>query len=157
MRALMGWAGIVALSWWLAERRIEICDDSASCVIRATAARDNALIWGLIIALVGAVLFSLLCSRQGAPGSTWKAHGQAYLLPLGRAAPRFRQAIRRRPRFWIGAAIALLVAAVGLWTLIRSDEAGQAENVMNVDDTMMIEKGPSGVFDDLVPEDAAGR
>lgn len=47
-----GWASIVALAWWLADRRIAICyhaDDG--CILRATASRDAVLTSGLTIGL----------------------------------------------------------------------------------------------------------
>lgn len=71
---LVGWAGIVALAWWLAQMRIEICDKAsataeASCAVRATAARDHVLTSGLTVALIGAVVaafaWSVIRSRNG--------------------------------------------------------------------------------------------
>lgn len=66
-----GWAGIVWLSWSLADRRIAICGgwmeaSDVACRIRATAARDAILINGLTVGLVAGLaiaIFAGICGR----------------------------------------------------------------------------------------------
>lgn len=55
---LIGWTAIVALAWWLADRRIGACryDSGGACELRATAARDIVLTGGLTVALVALLL-----------------------------------------------------------------------------------------------------
>lgn len=75
------WAAIVALAWWLADARIEICGDhDMPCVLRATATRDNVLLWGGSIALALFVLLALAGQvRIGRLNLRW--------LTLGAASP----------------------------------------------------------------------
>lgn len=56
--ALPGWAGIVWLAHLLADRRVTYCQNhSASCnVVENMATRDNVLIWGAAIALLGLIV-----------------------------------------------------------------------------------------------------
>lgn len=59
------WGGIVALAWWLADRRVAWCSDSYGQVqncktISALATRDNVLIWGASIPLALFVVALLL-------------------------------------------------------------------------------------------------
>lgn len=71
------WAAILALSWWLADRRISICDRHSAtstaalrCELSATAARDAILIDGLMLALIVAVMAAfawLLFGSHSAP------------------------------------------------------------------------------------------
>ncbi|HET6940576.1 MAG TPA: hypothetical protein VFH89_00290 [Sphingomicrobium sp.] len=62
--ATSGWAGIVALAWWLAGRRIELCSYlDNDCELRATADRDYVLIAGLSIGLCLALLALLVTAR----------------------------------------------------------------------------------------------
>lgn len=59
--ALAGWAGIVWLAYSLASARIGLCyfHDTA-CIIRTTATRDNVLIWGAAVALLGLIVAAAL-------------------------------------------------------------------------------------------------
>jgi len=56
--ALAGWAAIAAISWALANARIEVCQRAsgytaeANCIVRATAARDYVLSAGLTVGLM---------------------------------------------------------------------------------------------------------
>lgn len=57
--ALAGWSAIVALAWWLAQRRLDECYSECNRH-SATAARDAVLIWGPavpmgVLALVGLI------------------------------------------------------------------------------------------------------
>lgn len=60
---LAGWAGIVALAWWLADRRLSWCADPwqgklADCnVAHAMETRDNVLVWGAVVALMAILIF----------------------------------------------------------------------------------------------------
>ena len=59
------WAAIVALAWWLANKRIAICGDyENACALRATATRDNVLVWGASGGL--GVFATQLCAISGA-------------------------------------------------------------------------------------------
>lgn len=65
-----GWASIVALTWWLADRRIALCGyGEAGCRVRAAAARDavltNGLTIGLAAVLAVATMAVLVRSRGG--------------------------------------------------------------------------------------------
>lgn len=52
------WAAIVALAWWLADRRIQLCGYAENaCILRATATRDDILVRGLSFALAALLLF----------------------------------------------------------------------------------------------------
>lgn len=56
--AIVGWAAIVALAWWLANGRIAICYATEdACKLRATATRDDILVRGLGFALAALLLF----------------------------------------------------------------------------------------------------
>lgn len=63
--AVTGWAGIVWLAWTLADKRIALCEYEMPCIVRATAARDATLIWGLGIGLAAAVAFALAAWLRG--------------------------------------------------------------------------------------------
>lgn len=53
---ITGWAAIVAVAWKLANARIALCYmTETECIVRTTAARDNVLIAGMVVALVIAV------------------------------------------------------------------------------------------------------
>jgi hypothetical protein len=79
---LFGWSGIVGLGWWLADRRIELCRYSSgyTCELRATAARDDVLIWGLAIALAAILLFAAAAryARFRRSGEVFPSPGSAY-------------------------------------------------------------------------------
>jgi hypothetical protein len=79
---LVGWSGIVALAWWLADRRIELCRYSSgyTCELRATAARDDVLIWGLTVALAAILLFAAAAryARFRRSGEVFPSPGSAY-------------------------------------------------------------------------------
>lgn len=65
--ALAGWCGIIALGWHLANERIDDCNYRyPSCEVREAATRDALLIFGLIVALVLAVILArlVLIERQ---------------------------------------------------------------------------------------------
>lgn len=85
---LAGWAAIVGLAWWLADRRIALCGyDESGCKLRATAARDTVLTSGLTVALVVAVAaltWIVIFSRQGGRDqqSGWTAGSQLKLAHL---------------------------------------------------------------------------
>jgi len=68
---LTGWAGIVGLSWWLADRRVALCGyDETACKVRATAARDTVLTSGLTVALALILIvaaWSVLTRRRTGP------------------------------------------------------------------------------------------
>ena len=59
-RALAGWAAIVALAWWLANKRILICEWERACMVRTVASRDAVLTGGLTVALVGLIVVAFL-------------------------------------------------------------------------------------------------
>ena len=67
---LAGWTGIVALAWYLADRRIWLCtndvwpDTQSPCFTRATATRDAVLIWGPAIGLVGLAWLAIELRRD---------------------------------------------------------------------------------------------
>ena len=66
--ALAGWSAIVGLAWWLADRRLgSWCHyDVDRCKPALLAARDNVLIHGLTVALVGAIVLAVVLSvRDG--------------------------------------------------------------------------------------------
>lgn len=61
---LIGWAGIVGLSWYLANERLHHCYnwqfDDSPCIMRALAARDSTLVYGLSIGLAVAIVLATL-------------------------------------------------------------------------------------------------
>ena len=67
---MAGWTGIVALAWYLADRRIWLCtndvwpDKQSPCFTRATATRDAVLIWGPAVGLALLVGIALLWQRE---------------------------------------------------------------------------------------------
>lgn len=72
------WIAIVALAWWLAERRIHLCDyGDTACAIRTTAARDSVLLWGpavplgvfVVLVLAGVVRTQRLKSPSSSRGA----------------------------------------------------------------------------------------
>lgn len=123
---LTGWSAIVALSWWLADRRILLChyEESAGCAVRATATRDAVLTNGLTVALVAFAGFALMGGvRNGPVNFTYRSNryiigrvgnraAKAAAGALVRCRPflampgRMALAVRRRQRW-----VALLVAA----------------------------------------------
>lgn len=85
---LLGWAGIVALAWRMANERIALCGwGDSNCVIRATAMRDNVLVWGLTAALVALVVVGL---------AAWVRHERLKRAGQGPASAN-RAAMRRLP------------------------------------------------------------
>jgi hypothetical protein len=67
---LLGWSGIIALAWWLADQRIALCGyGEHSCVVRATGTRDFVLVSGLTVTLVVTIAAALLWARRGRPFS----------------------------------------------------------------------------------------
>jgi hypothetical protein len=63
---LVGWSGIIALAWWLADQRIDLCDyDESGCVVRTTAARDFVLVFGLSVALIVMIGAAFVWVRRG--------------------------------------------------------------------------------------------
>ena len=69
--ALAGWAAIIGLAYRLASARIDLCDYEKACIIRATAVRDNVLITGLIVALVGLIVLMLVLARRTGRLNGW--------------------------------------------------------------------------------------
>lgn len=68
--ALSTWGVICAGAWRLADARIAICGPSydpskAGCIIRATATRDDVLLWGPAVALVALIVLAVLLQRSG--------------------------------------------------------------------------------------------
>lgn len=65
--ASTGWAAIVALAWWLADRRLAECHPyNSECQQAAMSARDYVLIAGLSVAFVAflAVMFAAQLARR---------------------------------------------------------------------------------------------
>lgn len=57
---LTGWTALVALAWWLADRRIALCYRlETDCIVRATTSRDNVLLWGPAVGLALLVALAL--------------------------------------------------------------------------------------------------
>lgn len=119
--ALAGWASIVGLAWWLADRRIGLCglpEYNESCVLRATAARDDILITGLTVALALALLFSVIRfdrnrRSSSAPATTVRAtYWQPDTWPEPFPPPLARRTTRTLPRLLgFGAAVLFGTAA----------------------------------------------
>ena len=61
--ALIAWGAICAGAWHLADKRIAICNFEHMCVIRATAVRDDVLIWGPAVALVALLVLAAIGLR----------------------------------------------------------------------------------------------
>lgn len=142
--ALIGWAAIVGLAWWLASERIALCGKSweatTSCVIRATAARDSALIWGLSIGLAAAIIFALILARRYGWGSWRPSSDQIELRSVRPADPNSRSIIgNKRSVLWIFATVALLFAAIGIWQVNRRNAIAAAESTINIDESLTTE------------------
>ena len=92
---LAGWSGIVALAWWLADSRIEICRHSSgyTCELRATAARDEGLFWGLAVALVAILLFAV-----AARYAHFRSSGEVFPRPARALEPHDRETFAARAR-----------------------------------------------------------
>ena len=76
--ALTGWAGIIWLAWWMADKRIRLCGDSwddgyRSCTIRATATRDFVLTTGLTVALGFIVIAAFVWWRGNERIGNWRS------------------------------------------------------------------------------------
>ncbi|QGN56176.1 hypothetical protein [Novosphingobium sp. Gsoil 351] len=87
MVAGTAWAGIVALAWWLADRRIERDLFGNAESVAQVATRDNVLIWGGSIPLALFVLLTIAGrARMIQPGLRWPRRRSASrgLLPLER-------------------------------------------------------------------------
>lgn len=63
---LGGWGGIVALAWWLADRRAHFgpCFYDTRCRMAAFEARDEVLIWGPAVWLLLAAGFAFALRRR---------------------------------------------------------------------------------------------
>jgi len=100
---LLGWAGIVALGWWLAQQRIELCPGwpdyaDKACVIRATAARDAVLTGGLTVALVGLLLVVAVKAILRRPRANMaQSAGEAMMRRKGPQAGRWLATL---PKMW---------------------------------------------------------
>ena len=125
--ALLAWAGIIALAWWLAQARIDICRYDPPCVIRTTAARDYVLIAGLI-AVFGAFLIAALIGlrkdywpkievRNGERASEARNATNA-LRTTSSAVGRIASGVNRRPlfRFFTTVVFGMVLAAGLLWS-----------------------------------------
>lgn len=64
--ALIGWAGIMALGWYLADGRARRCPDTYNCAANELGTRDAFLIAGLLVPFLIAVLLAILNARSGA-------------------------------------------------------------------------------------------
>ena len=84
--AATAWSGIVALAWWLADKRSDVCGSfDADCRFDAAATRDSVLIWGLSIPLALFVLLTIGGRAQIGPlGLRWprRPSGSRELVPL---------------------------------------------------------------------------
>lgn len=67
LTALVGWAGIMALGWYLADGRARHCPDTYNCAANELGTRDAFLIAGLLVPFLVAVLLAILNARRGAP------------------------------------------------------------------------------------------
>ena len=72
----VGWAALVELAYVLADRRIAICTpfgdahlQDITCTLRATAARDATLIWGIGLALVAIAVLLVISQLRQAPAT----------------------------------------------------------------------------------------
>jgi hypothetical protein len=157
--AFVSWAGIIGLAWWLAARRIEICGDAyynKTCVIRATAARDSALIWGLSIGLAAAIIFALILARRHGWGSWRPSSDQIELRPVRPSDANSRPFLgNKRSALWMSVSFALFIVALGIWQGSRSYAAAEGANTISVDETLTTENVVAGPFDDLPPEATA--
>lgn len=79
---LAGWAGIVALAWRMADKRIGLCSDlDRDCEIATTASRDFVLTAGLTVALVVIVTAALIWARRTGRLSSFTQANRAHRLP----------------------------------------------------------------------------
>lgn len=173
---LTAWATLVALAWWLADRRIEICGyGEEACALRATAARDDILVKGLGIGI--AALFLLLfvemsrarpCPPARRIGHNGIAHTKSVV--LGLAARAGKQPLGIMALFALLGAVVLWLAAdrrthseeetatSALADLAASDAAATAEAKVlgamapNPDDetgaTELADDAPEGIADE---------
>jgi hypothetical protein len=99
---LAGWAGIVGLSWWLADERAGLCghfdnviNDSfrvigrqfvgdRDCYIRALVIRDGVLTMGLTVALVGLLAVAIVWAMRGRVIRLAARPGERVLAPMRR-------------------------------------------------------------------------
>jgi len=170
---LAAWAGIVALAWWLADARIDICGfEKTDCELRATAARDAVLIWGLIVSVISILAVTGVAQyrrhRRGAGSirtvEQWQPmHGAAPLSNEGSGG--WRDAAPDRKKHWlalhwrslaIGAAFAIYAAAL----VIVQPQQAQDDRAMNSAEQAMADVEANaeaeameydGIFDDLIP------
>ncbi len=62
---LLGWAGIVAVAWHLADKRIGLCYElDTKCIIATTADRDFILSLGLSVALIAMIWVAVTWTRR---------------------------------------------------------------------------------------------
>lgn len=90
LMALTGWAAIVWLAYTLADRRVGWCSAYRDCIERAQITRDNVLVWGAIIALLGLIVAAVIewrATRGQGPSSANPA-GKSRLLRAEPGAPR---------------------------------------------------------------------
>lgn len=87
--ALVGWGAIVALAWYLANKRIQLCpydtygpyEKDSACVIRIIAQRDYILTVGLTVALVFLILSTVAWAfGKQAIRNVWRAQSQSRVL-----------------------------------------------------------------------------
>lgn len=140
--AFVGWAGILALAWWLADRRIAFCHDTdsytaqANCLVRATAARDSALILGLSVGLVGAILLSLVATRFSSRSDRFARGAQITI--GGAKRDSLRAHLRNmKPGWWAAAALAMVLGA-SVWMSAQYSPAAEP-NLINVDESLTTE------------------
>lgn len=111
------WAGIVALAWWLADQRIEICSYERACKLRATVTRDDILVWGVGVGLAALLLIFVGRAPPASERSAGSQSPRRTALLVSAMKVRVR-AIRLR-RWWLapaaGAGVLIAVLGWNLW------------------------------------------
>lgn len=128
---LIGWAGIVGLSWWLADRRVALCGyDETACKVRATAARDTVLTSGLTAALALILIvaaWTLVTRRRTGPIEGSLTQKLQPIETARRESARLAQVIRPVRRPLLAFLLAVSAFALGLFVAggLGSNRAAQ--------------------------------
>lgn len=77
---LAGWGAIMALGWWLADRRAVQCSDTYNCTVQELGTRDAFLVLGLLVPFLIIAAMAFLGARPGAQFRWWQTGTNVPLL-----------------------------------------------------------------------------
>jgi hypothetical protein len=116
---LAGWGAIMALGWWLADRRAGQCSDTYNCTVHELGTRDAFLVFGLLVPFLAVTALAFIGTRQSAQARRWPDRDKVPLLARTGAREAAQGArlrpLRRLQGIWLQSAPAIGVAFALGW------------------------------------------